>query len=280
MSTAAVSARSGVQWDRIGIKEEVTPAKTGNGYADAKIDAEKQVRRQIKRGLPAVILRPGIVFGPYSFWINNVVNCALTGRVPLVDHGHGICESVYIDNLVAAIIRAIENDSVDGMVFNVSDAEEVLWRDFKVPVAKSVDPRVEFVNIASSELPPESRSENPLTGNLKGIGACLVSPEMRGALNKIPATRSVLRTCLHAFWGLPSERQLKIKRRLGMRLYAVKKNDDPPLLDVDSILRESGRGGLSSDRAKNQLGYRPVSTFQQGLETTISWVKYRERRRR
>lgn len=48
-----------------GTTERVPPMKSGDGHWDTKIDAERMVQDAWRRhGLPAVIIRPGYVYGP------------------------------------------------------------------------------------------------------------------------------------------------------------------------------------------------------------------------
>lgn len=71
-------------------------------YSDAKARAEKVVQRAIARGLPGVILRPTIVYGPYSPFVVRVIEAAPTGTIDLIDGGDGICNAVYVDDVVSA----------------------------------------------------------------------------------------------------------------------------------------------------------------------------------
>ncbi|MDR7518884.1 MAG: NAD-dependent epimerase/dehydratase family protein [Armatimonadota bacterium] len=63
-----------------------------------------------RHGLPVAILRPTIVYGPFGrSW--TISTCALIreGRMVLVNGGVGICNSLYVDNLVHAMLLAAEH---------------------------------------------------------------------------------------------------------------------------------------------------------------------------
>src|SRR5262249_61659020 len=53
--------------DRTGVIDEMTPLeRSGSEYGDSKIDAEEMCWEYTRRGLPIVVLRPTIVYGPFS----------------------------------------------------------------------------------------------------------------------------------------------------------------------------------------------------------------------
>jgi len=55
-----------------------------------------------ERGIRAVILRPGIVYGPRSQWVERFARALLDGRAYVVGGGRGVCNAVYVDNLAFA----------------------------------------------------------------------------------------------------------------------------------------------------------------------------------
>lgn len=73
-------------------------------YNNAKVRAEKLLFKLRKKGkVEIIILRPGIVFGPRSAWITKFISDLLNGDAFLINYGKGICNSIYIDNLIHAI---------------------------------------------------------------------------------------------------------------------------------------------------------------------------------
>lgn len=108
-------------------------------YNTAKIRAERKLLQLHKKGsVELVILRPGIVFGPRSSWIGNFADSLLAGDAYLVNQGKGICNSIYVDNLVHAIFLSLTAKQIDGEAFLVGDREKVTWADLYRPVAKAL----------------------------------------------------------------------------------------------------------------------------------------------
>ena len=83
------------------------PRRAGHPYVDGKIDAEAHVRATSSNH---VVLRPTNVWGPWgpAFTVGPVTSLR-EGRVALVGEGAGPANIVYVDNLVHAILRALED---------------------------------------------------------------------------------------------------------------------------------------------------------------------------
>lgn len=83
----------------------------GDEYADAKIDAENVCHEFSSRGLPVVVLRPPIVYGPYSkHWTVNIVRGLASGRLAPLRDGTGKCNLLFVHDLVRAIVLALTSD--------------------------------------------------------------------------------------------------------------------------------------------------------------------------
>jgi len=104
----------------------------GNAYCDTKIEAEKVALDYFRhRGVPLAILRPGIVYGPRSqHWTIRIVELLKANRLFLLGRADGICNHVYVDNVVDAIWLALTRDDVLGEAFIITDGEATTWRTF------------------------------------------------------------------------------------------------------------------------------------------------------
>jgi 2-alkyl-3-oxoalkanoate reductase len=95
-------------------------------YTQTKLDAERAVLDAMaNRGLPAVVLRPGQIFGPGAENVtpNGVV--ALAGRWLLVGNGTLSLPLVYLDDVVDALLIAGRREGVSGKTFNLVDTASV-----------------------------------------------------------------------------------------------------------------------------------------------------------
>lgn len=122
--------------------EESTPLSSRQflAYNNAKVQAEQSLQQLSAEGSTELVrIRPGIVVGPGSMWTTGFANALLNNTAYLVNGGSGICNSVYIDNLVHGLYLAATVPEAAGNAFLVGDEETVTWRDLYQPLAKAVD---------------------------------------------------------------------------------------------------------------------------------------------
>ena len=113
--------------------DETTPCQPcGNLYCDTKIAAEKAVWAAHQEArLPVVVIRPANVYGPYSNpWTVRPIKLINSGQMMLINGGTGLCNYVYIDNLLDATIVATKRDESLGEVYLISDGKAVIWKEF------------------------------------------------------------------------------------------------------------------------------------------------------
>jgi nucleoside-diphosphate-sugar epimerase len=109
---------------------EVQPSLRGDAYTFAKVKQDEIVEEYRKKfGIPAVIVRPGVVYGPG--------NPAITGRVGIGSFGVFLhlggsnpIPFTYVDNCASAIVLAGIQPGIDGEVFNVVDDDVPRSRTF------------------------------------------------------------------------------------------------------------------------------------------------------
>ena len=114
------------------VDESFACSKIGNVYGDSKLDAEKVCLDFCTKGLPVTILRPSIVYGPFSkTWILNIGTKILSGTWGIFEGvGDGICNLIYITDLVAATLLSARNERAIGEIFNVNGPEAPTWNEY------------------------------------------------------------------------------------------------------------------------------------------------------
>lgn len=114
--------------------DEFTPVNTEgiDGYTLSKVEAENLVRDRIRDSqLPAVILRPGFIYGPRDRTIlPRLLARIKSGGFKFLGDGRQLLNNTYVGNLVVAVFLAIENDNVVGELFNITDGRLVSRREF------------------------------------------------------------------------------------------------------------------------------------------------------
>jgi len=80
----------------------------------------------------AVILRPGVEYGPTCTpWSGRVARWLQAHRLgDLGEAGDGLCNLVYIDDLISVVQSAILEPGIGGSVFNVAAGSKPTWNDY------------------------------------------------------------------------------------------------------------------------------------------------------
>ncbi len=105
---------------------------TGDFYSRSKAEGERaawQFARENKIAL--TVIRPGCTYGPRSrAWTLTPLQRIRRHRPVLIGGGNGMCNAIYIDNLVDLILLALKNDAAIGHAFIGTEGRGVTWREF------------------------------------------------------------------------------------------------------------------------------------------------------
>jgi nucleoside-diphosphate-sugar epimerase len=134
--------------DQLQITEAFTPPRRWpTYYAETKWIAETHVRAATELG--PVMLRPRAVFGPRDAAIvPRLVAVAKTGMFPLPGGGRCWADVTYIDNLVGAIVAALDGGSeIEGQAFNITNGQPIQIRDLAQRLFRALGIDTRFVSI-------------------------------------------------------------------------------------------------------------------------------------
>ncbi len=217
-------------------------------YNRSKIEAEARLKRLRPSGpVELVILRPGIVYGPRSYWTGGLADEVLAGEAYLVDGGTGICNALYVDNLVQAIDLALTAPGIDGEAFLLGEEETVTWRDLYRPIVEALGFEIE--QIPSIACRPERGWRTPARRVLQALPEPLrlaVRATYRAARNSASPTGSP--------WQRPAQRS--------------------PTATLEKALLHRCRVKLPWTKARERLGYRPMVSFEEGCRRSIAWLAF------
>lgn len=104
----------------------------GDTYSDGKLAAEQRFWKLLDEyNLHGSIIRPTYVWGPYSMWYTiDILNQMKKGKFAWVENGNGICNAVYVGNVVDMCIKCCTEPSADHQAFIAKDDETMTWREF------------------------------------------------------------------------------------------------------------------------------------------------------
>jgi nucleoside-diphosphate-sugar epimerase len=116
---------------------EPLPARHIDGYTQTKVEAERLVLDYYRSyGVPAVVLRPGVIYGPRDrAVVPRLIELLRAGRLPYLGGGKGAINCIFVGNLVDAIFLAAEEPKALGQVYNLTDGERVSKRRFIEAIA-------------------------------------------------------------------------------------------------------------------------------------------------
>ena len=113
--------------------------KNINYYSYTKALAEQYIIEKYKKNnFPAIIIRPGNVYGPgATTWVLRPLKSIRENKILLIDHGNGIFLHTYIDNILDAIIIALKNPKALGEIIDVTDGDnDTTWGEYFNTIAK------------------------------------------------------------------------------------------------------------------------------------------------
>ena len=126
-----VSSLSVIDWagaEAMTPVDESTPleprAEERGSYTRAKLEAEKLVAAESATGLPAVIIRPGQIFGGKIPLMTGAVARRVAGRHLILGDGEIPLPLVYIDDVVDALVLAAKSNVSKGEIIQIVDPEQ------------------------------------------------------------------------------------------------------------------------------------------------------------
>ena len=252
----------------------------GEAYSDAKAAAEAVVVAAGKRGaIEATVLRPTIVYGPYSFFVTPIVHDARAGRISLIDGGQGLCNAVYVDDVCEAILAALERDDAVGGAYLINGDTRLTWREFITTFAGMVDGEKTIHDHSLEDIRAHWHAKRPRARDSVTAAVRLaVSPDFHAQLGTIPPVGKLIRGTkeLVARRITPAQKMMMKSRLRGRGTIAVVDEGAPAVAmpNEGRVVREAYRAWVANDLAKARLGWTPVHSFQLGARRTREWMQF------
>lgn len=261
--------------------DETAPRRyAGDVYSDSKLDAEKLAFDYVERYcLPVVVIQPTVVYGPFApVWTVDVLQRLKAEQVILVNGGDGLCNAVYVDDVVSAILLAAVKENAVGEAFLISGEQPVTWRDFYGRYARMLG-TAEMVSMSAVE------AEAFYVENQRKVKSIL--GEMLSILREEPLVRKrILRTpeistsmkLLRSL--LPGQIRQSLKRRIarnggtGQPQASPAKGKPMHPMSPPVIQFYAAKTRVRIDKAQQMLDYQPIFDFESGMRLTEQWARW------
>jgi nucleoside-diphosphate-sugar epimerase len=156
-----------------GPADEAAPYRPTNVYEATKAEAERAVRDRARDGLPAVIARPGLVYGPGDLHLLPFFRTVLRRQFRPIGRRPVWLHPIYIDDMTEALLRCGQRGQAVGECFHLAGQEPVSLAGLADAIARAGGTRLprghipltaaQAVAVLGDRLPPKLRQSAPLT---------------------------------------------------------------------------------------------------------------------
>lgn len=253
-------------------EDAAPPSLDKSSYGYLKLEQDAMIQRAARKGLPSAILCPPNISGPYSPYLNGLVDALRARQFALLDDGRGPCNLVDVDNLAVAIELVLDKGSSDPQRIFITDGEATSWRDV-------IDGLMPLTG-RSDELPTIAR-EGLMTAQIEAPAARasllrslkhLVSSDVRAALRKDPIWASadglIRRSAAALGPGMEDRLRLSIEGPLP-----VHRTSNAGSINLRLSSQQLRNVRHSCARAQKVLGYRPLYSFAQSMDAYRKWYR-------
>lgn len=123
--------------------DEATPLAPGDIYQSTKAEAERLAfEYHRRRGVPVAVVRPGAIYGPGETRLLKLFRAIARGRYAIVGSGLTYYHPVYIDDLVAGFLLALDRPEAVGEAFLICGPRYASQRELASLIAKHTGGRV------------------------------------------------------------------------------------------------------------------------------------------
>ncbi|NOE43776.1 NAD-dependent epimerase/dehydratase family protein [Ruegeria sp. HKCCD7319] len=231
--------------------DETSPMQRpgGSPYRQAKIEMEKQL---MAGPIPAAILQPTLIYGPGSALWTNQLTENLAAGAQILPQPEGLCNAVFVDDVVQAILRAAVLEDLGQERFVISGPEPVAWSDLLSGYSRIIgkgELQFEPYQNLSDRLGPEPDHD--------------AGPETLSVAARISALGRTL---------LGRERFEALVRAIKRR---VSSGDGAAYPDRHLLDLFAAKGRCSIAQAQARLGYQPDYPLEKGLAATADYLRGR-----
>jgi predicted dehydrogenase/nucleoside-diphosphate-sugar epimerase len=248
--------------------------KTEWDYAQSKHAAEQIVLEAAGRGLPAIVHRVAVVYGPHNLTIvARPLQQLAHNQLVLVDCDDVASNTIYVDNLCEAIACSLRaGTSANGQIFLLSDDDGFTWGQyfgyFAAAIGADIQHRPRQPKSAVAAEPPSTLRR--WTRDTKDL---LLSTEVKALAKRIYNSNP---------WGVPGRWFVETFPGAVRRIARAIRPEEPFIYTPqapasqppDMFVVDPVRARVSAEKAARVLGFQPVVPRYRAMELTLAWARH------
>jgi nucleoside-diphosphate-sugar epimerase len=164
--------------------DEATPYRPTNAYEETKAEAEVLVRTAAQEGIGAVIVRPGLVYGPGDLHLLGFFRAIQRLQFRPIGRQDVWLHPIYIDDLTEALVRCGQHPRALGECFHLAGQEPVTLARLAATIA-----RAEGVALPRGRLPLPAARAVALVGDVVPARLKPLAPLTRSRLDFLTHSR-------------------------------------------------------------------------------------------
>ncbi len=120
--------------------DETYPYNPGDIYQESKTEGEKLALRYWReKGVPVVVIRPAMVYGPGDLRLVKLFRAIAKGRFVMLGSGKTLAHFVYIDDLVEGFLKASSLEKVEGEIYIIAGESPITLNELVKTIAEELN---------------------------------------------------------------------------------------------------------------------------------------------
>jgi nucleoside-diphosphate-sugar epimerase len=215
-------------------------------YVDVKLTLEELAIQYSADGkLSITVLQPAIVYGPSCWvWMRRPAEQLTSGQVVLPDVSPSICNHVYVDDLIKAMLLAARERSSAGRRYLISGPGPSTWPAYYEAIAKVLG------------------TPSPIIWSREEITRARLASSAR---KQSSLARAASRLIGRGLLSWPSRFSQRNFSRAAPRAF---------ILPEEGLMNMYECGAAANiDRAKQDLGYKPAIDLASGMQLSATYLR-------
>ncbi len=228
-------------------------------YALSKYESEKRFWELLDEyGLHGSIVRPTYVWGPYSMWYT-IYQAELMRKGDFVwaDHGNGICNAVYVGNVVDLCLLCCTNPKADHQAFIATDDEKLTWKEF-------YGHYMDVLGMTPEQFPSVPLKDG-IGRKLKLATKATLTKQMKYLMDKYESLKKT--SPKKAKWVYKAPRKV-------LRLARKQITKHLPEMDPVNMAIYSQQTVMDVRKSRELLGFKPRYSVEEGMKITCDWLRW------